>query len=346
MKIKKIVFGIMGLCMMGCAVTMGSNTSYAKNKTEIIKNNVLKEYRGNAETYNVPNNVKAISSRAFEKAKRLKKVVISKNVKKISYDAFSGAKNLTKITVNKKNRHFDSYKGVLYNEGFKEMIIVPEGIKTLVPASNSTISDGCHECLNLPKLTSLTIGAKWKTLGEETVWWNPGGLTQIKVQKNNKVFYVKDGNLFRKNNEGKVEYVLYIAKGSDEVAEYTIPSETEKINVYAFANANIKKLVIPESVTEIDIAAFNGCKVENLVIHSKNAKASMTGTDFATIWPSNNYTHCPNLKTITIMQDDTIMPHDGATNVFSKDVVIYSRVNSTAKLYAEKNGYQWCELKL
>ena len=46
------------------------------------------------------------------------------------------------------------------------------------------------------------------------------------------------------------------------------------------------------------------------------------------------------------MQDDTIMPYDGTTNVFSKDVFIYSRVNSTAKLYAEKNGYQWCELKL
>ena len=189
---------------VACAVVFAGNIASAKKSDQIIKGGVLKEYSGNAKTYTVPKNVKKISKKAFKNAKKLKKVIITENVKKIDFEAFCDAKKIETIVVNKKNKHFDSYKGILYNEKLKEILIIPEAIKKLVPAKKSNINDYCYDYMKLRKLESLTIGEKWYRI-PENVFYNLPTLNEVKVQKNNKVFFVEDGNLFRKNEDGKTK---------------------------------------------------------------------------------------------------------------------------------------------
>lgn len=329
------------ITLITCAILLTADNADAKKSNEVIKNGILKEYSGNAKIYTVPNNVKKILKKAFKKAKKLKKVVITENVKEIDFAAFCDAKKVASITVNKKNKKFDSYKGVLYSENHKEILIIPECIKKLVPAKKSTIHDDCYDYIKLRKLESLTIGEKWQKL-VEGVWWNLNPLKEIKVEKNNKVFFVEDGNLFRKNEDGKIEYAIYISKKNGE-DEYRIPSYVSKINEHAFADANIKKLIIPESVIDIESATFIDCKMETLQIESKNMMALADYDNFSTIW-SVNYIPCPNLKNVIFTQTDTVMP-PVMNKIFPDNIVISSPVNSTAKTYAEAKGYTWIELK-
>ncbi len=336
---KKIKHTIITI-LMACVILLTAENADAKKSEEVIKNGILKEYTGNAKTYTVPKNVKKISKEAFKKAKKLKKVVITENVKEIDFAAFCEAKKVEKITVNKKNKKFDSYKGVLYSENLKEILIIPEGIKKLVPAKKSNIHDECFDYIKLRKLESLTIGEKWNKL-VEGVWWNLNPLKEIKVQKNNKAFFVEDGNLFRKSEDGKIEYAIYVSKENGE-DEYRIPSYVSKINEHAFTNANIKKLIIPESVVDIE-ATFIGCRMETLQIESKNMMALADFDNFSTIWGAN-YVPCSKLKNVIFTQADIVMP-PVMNKIFPDNIVMYSPSNSTAKTYADAKGYTWCELK-
>lgn len=323
-----------------CFTVLGGSKAYAKKSKEVIKGNVLKEYSGNDKCYTVPKTVKKISKNAFAKAKNLKKVVITENVKEIDSAAFYGADKVSAIDVDKKNKRYDSYKGALYSEKLKELIIIPPGMKKLVPYKTCKISDECFEFLSLPKLESLTIGAKWDIKGEVR-WPVSDRLKEIKVQKGNKIFYVEDGSLFRKESNGTVSLMLYCSKESGPVNEYTVPANVSVIAGNAFSGANIKKIILPDSINEISMGAFSGCKVECVQIDNRNRSGNF--------WSAYMFDGCPELKKAVFTQNDTIMPGNGTAipgggNIFRKDVVIYSRANSTAKSYADAYGYQWCEL--
>ena len=128
------------ILLVFCCLMFAETNADAKKQAVIIKNGTLKEYSGSAIVYTVPANVKKISPKAFCKAKKLKKVIVTKNVKKIDFQVFCDAKKLEKIIVDKNNKFYASYKGVLYDKKLKEILIIPEAIKKLVPAKKSIIN--------------------------------------------------------------------------------------------------------------------------------------------------------------------------------------------------------------
>lgn len=106
---------------------------------------------------------------------------------------------------------------------------------------------------NCDKITSLTIPATVREIGEEFLGYNPR-LEHITVE---------DGSRYYKDIDG----ILYTADGAtllkcpihyfDPVA---VPDGVRTIADHAFQNSNITSVVLPNTLTEIGYAAFAWCK--------------------------------------------------------------------------------------
>ena len=297
---KKIVYGMLALCMVGCVVTKGTTTSYAGYKTEVIKNNVLKEYSGNAEAYKVPDNVKVIKTNAFAKAKKLKKLIISKNVRNIERDSISCAHNLKQIKVVKANKSYSSMDGVLYNKKGTKLYLCPAKKKTL------TISDRCKVVNNLEnlELEQLVIGKNVKKI-EDYSMQNVKKLKSIRVKSGNKKYCASDGVLFELNKYTGKKLVKYPAAKSCK--EYNIPEDVAVIGDYAFSYADIESIVVPENVKLLCENVFYYTNAKNITFEGKCIDNRYEGNSNS-ILADQDFSLCKNLQTMTFNDKDAVLP--------------------------------------
>lgn len=221
----------------------------------------------------IPNTVTSIEERAFFNCSEMTTIFIPESVTSIGDDAFGNCYKLSEITVSDDNRYFTTKDGVLFNKRMTKLICypagkegseytVPDGVTSLEPYA---IHGSSLNIINLPNiLTTIREGALSYNRGLSTISipervtiiepsaFAFSGITEIKVNENNKNYAAKDGVLFDKGLSTLIYY-----PSSKHVTEYSVPSGVTRIEDYAFFGKPVlQKIIIPDSVTSIGKNAF------------------------------------------------------------------------------------------
>ena len=116
------------------------------------------------------------------------------------------------------------------------------------------------------------------------------GLTEIKVDENNKHYADKDGVLFDKNLSTLIYY-----PSSKPGTEYSVPDGVTRIEDYSFVGKPIlQKIIIPDSVTAIGNNAFFyyfSNKIQEIVINK--TVGSINGAPWGAIYATVNWQEQP-----------------------------------------------------
>ena len=101
---------------------------FNKEKSTIIK---YPSNKNDISNYEIPSTVEIIEKYAFQNCTSLTSVTIPDSVTNISGSAFIGCNKLERINVSENNDTYSSVDGILYNKEKTEMLIVPEGNKSI-----------------------------------------------------------------------------------------------------------------------------------------------------------------------------------------------------------------------
>ena len=101
---------------------------FNKEKSTIIK---YPSNKNDISNYEIPSTVEIIEKYAFQNCTSLTSVTIPDSVTSISGSAFIGCNKLERIDVSENNDTYSSVDGILYNKEKTEMLIVPEGNKSI-----------------------------------------------------------------------------------------------------------------------------------------------------------------------------------------------------------------------
>ena len=101
---------------------------FNKEKSTIIK---YPSNKNDISNYEIPSTVEIIEKYAFQNCTSLTSVTIPDSVTNISGSAFIGCNKLERIDVSENNDTYSSVDGILYNKEKTEMLIVPEGNKSI-----------------------------------------------------------------------------------------------------------------------------------------------------------------------------------------------------------------------
>ncbi len=312
------------------------------------------------ENFDMNENTKIISDRAFVGCRNLKKVVIPEDVIYVGKGAFEDCNNLESLTIPFVGSTQHDFPNTEFNHSFIHCLGyifgmwgffvedvnsgVPESLKEVVVTGGTKIDEyAFYGCDNL---TSITI---------------PESVTRIDT----KVFYGCK-NLESVYYAGTIEDWWNIEKISDpmnyashfymlnekneyfEFVEIEIPEGVSTINAGQFNGFGyIKNIKLPSSLTYIGVNAFYGCKsLTNLDIPN-----SVTNIDHGA------FSYCSNLESITIPNGVTSIG-DGTFYFCEglKSVTIPKSVASIGEFafeycFALENVYytgtieDWCNIK-
>lgn len=252
---------------------------YNKDKT------VLYKYPPNkaGENFIVPETVKVIKDRAFEKAINLKSIVLPKNIIEIANSAFSSCKNLEKI-------NFPEGLKIIGSVAFYETAIteanLPQGLKEInfdafrrcsqlktvnIPGSVEKIGNSIFEdCRNLE---TIIIGEGISKIDflESTMFCVPklisipASVTEIKglcsaenviIDPKNEHYVVEDGVLY---NKDKTELIRCLNVQDRKI--YKAPDTLKKIRPHAFwLDKSAERVILPEGFTRIEDYGFTAAK--------------------------------------------------------------------------------------
>lgn len=181
---------------------------------------------------------------AFRDCAGLTSVTIPKSVEGIFvYDSeedhavniFGDCINLKEIVVDEDNRRFSVQDGILYQDTGKYLmfcptskqgsIIVPQGVIGIATYA----FDGCKK------------------------------LTEINVERNNKIFASLNGILYKKGEDGALSEIVRCPVGKE--GRITVADGVQTIGDFAFKNClGVKEIVMPSSIQSIRNGAFSGCE--------------------------------------------------------------------------------------
>ncbi len=215
--------------------------------------------------YIIPNDVFAISPKAFSGCKNLEKVIIPDSIVEIDDLTFSGCKSLHTVRLPKNLKHIglSAFSGT----ALQEIKIPDRVIRILEDAFSGT------------QIKSVTIPGSVQFLGTNP-FANCKNLTEIKVVKNSDKFFAKEGILFQVDNDGHIQIHCYPAGKKDKkyilpdieislgafsgcryLKEIVLPANLKIIKRFMFMSTHsLETITIPDSVIKIEPQAFIGCR--------------------------------------------------------------------------------------
>ena len=236
------------------------------------------------------NGVKKLAKGAFDKAVKLRNVLLGPSVDTIEDGAFGGNNDLAAFDVDPANPNYAADNGVIYTKNKEELVLFPAGKAgeyTTLPTTkkirnrafyyaqkvtkvtfNSNLeiidNDAFQATTNLENIT-FEAPAKIKTIG--TFAFQGSGLTELNIPASLEVVSwsafgstklkkvtVADGSQLQSINKAAFN-------GCKDLAEFTFEgsSTLNRIQEDAFSGDDkLKSFVIPEKVTVLERGAFNG----------------------------------------------------------------------------------------
>ena len=308
------------------------------------------------------NGVKKLAKGAFDKAVKLRNVLLGPSVDTIEDGAFGGNNDLAAFDVDPANPNYAAADGVIYTKNKEELVLFPAGKAgeyTTLPTTkkirkrafyyaqkvtkvnfNSNLEVIDNDAFQATtKLENITFEApsKIKTIG--TFAFQGSGLTELNIPASLQVVSwsafgstklkkvtVADGSQLQSINTGAFN-------GCKDLEEFTFEgsSTLNKIQADAFSGDDkLKSFVIPEKVTVLERGAFNGASGLETIIFKQPATMTVIG--------EGAFQNAKALKRIELPSTVTTISKDAFNTCSSlTEVVIPASVTTI-----DATGFQEC----
>lgn len=214
----------------------------------------------------VQEGVKFIQAQAFNGCDKITEIVMPKSITSIGEDdssisnVFRDCINLAEISVNEGNRLFSVREGMLYQGSILQFCPAGKQGNIMIPQDITDIAEDAFS------------GCK--------------GMTEITVEKNNRVYISLDGILYKKGEDAAPISLIHCPAGKE--GRITVADGVQTIGAFAFKNClGVKEIVMPDSIRSIGEGAFSGCE-DNVCIRCVSGSyaeryAKEMGMDYALI---------------------------------------------------------------
>lgn len=308
------------------------------------------------------NGVKKLAKGAFDKAVKLRNVLLGPSVDTIEDGAFGGNNDLAAFDVDPANPNYTADNGVIYTKNKEELVLFPAGKAgeyTTLPTTkkirnrafyyaqkvtkvnfNSNLEIIDNDAFQATtKLANITFEApaKIKTIG--TFAFQGSGLTELNIPASLEVVSwsafgstklkkvtVADGSQLQSINTGAFN-------GCKDLEEFTFEgsSTLNKIQADAFSGDDkLKSFVIPEKVTVLERGAFNGASGLETITFKQPATMTVIG--------EGAFQNAKALKRIELPSTVTTISKDAFNTCSSlTEVVIPASVTTI-----DATGFQEC----
>ena len=308
------------------------------------------------------NGVKKLAKGAFDKAVKLRNVLLGPSVDTIEDGAFGGNNDLAAFDVDPANPNYTADNGVIYTKNKEELVLFPAGkageYTTLSTTKkirkrafyyaqkvtkvnfNSNLEEIDNDAFQATtKLENITFEApaKIKTIG--TFAFQGSGLTELNIPASLEVVSwsafgstklkkvtVADGSQLQSINMGAFN-------GCKDLEEFTFEgsSTLNKIQADAFSGDDkLKSFVIPEKVTVLERGAFNGASGLESITFKQPATMTIIG--------EGAFQNAKALKRIELPSTVTTISKDAFNTCSSlTEVVIPASVTTI-----DATGFQEC----
>lgn len=283
-----------------------------------------------------------IGDNAFLNCKSLKSVSIPANTTDIAATAFDGCAALTDINASSASTVFSSIDGVLFDKNGETLIKYPyarTAEEYTVPDSVVTLADSSFK--NCANLASVTLGASFSSF-EGRVFAGCTALSDINVSDDNENYSSVNGVLYSKDGTELVKYPC-----GRESGEFEIPAGMTSFGSGAFADgAAITAFTVPEENTAF--TAINGVVFSkdeaSLIKYPMAAEADfyIVAENVASV-AENAFAGVAKLEGIEFASGETAIAPEAFSDT-NNELVFYGTMDSTAKVYAELNGYRFIAL--
>lgn len=250
-------------------ITLPSTVTYSGTEYNVtaVGSNVLKKLAGTEGidlTVTIPEGYTTIAGNAFQNCYGLKTITIPGSVTKINYNAFDGCKDLAAVTF-------------------------AEGTKALTFLNKVFLGCTALNDLQLPaRVTSVGAGS----------FQGCTSLTDLSAASD--AYFVQDGTLYEKNEDGK-GYTLHTYAPASTATSYTVPERVNGLPVtsifrMAFQNnANLTSVTVPASVTSFKSYAFDSCaKLMKISIAADSVTLDRTSSGSFTNLPEGSVIEVAN----------------------------------------------------
>lgn len=308
------------------------------------------------------NGVKKLAKGAFDKAVKLRNVLLGPSVDTIEDGAFGGNNDLSAFDVDPANPNYTAADGVIYTKNKEELVLFPAGKAgeyTTLPTTkkirkrafyyaqkvtkvnfNSNLevidNDAFQATTKLENIT-FEAPAKIKTIG--TFAFQGSGLTELNIPASLEVVSwsafgstklkkvtVADGSQLQSINTGAFN-------GCKDLEEFTFEgsSTLNKIQADAFSGDDkLKSFVIPEKITVLERGAFNGASGLETITFKQPATMTIIG--------EGAFQYAKALKRIELPSTVTTISKDAFNTCSSlTEVVIPASVTTI-----DATGFQEC----
>lgn len=308
------------------------------------------------------NGVKKLAKGAFDKAVKLRNVLLGPSVDTIEDGAFGGNNDLAAFDVDPANPNYAADNGVIYTKNKEELVLFPAGKAgeyTTLPTTKKIRNRAFYYAQKVTKVTfnsnleiidndafqattklaniTFEAPAKIKTIG--TFAFQGSGLTELNIPASLEVVSwsafgstklkkvtVADGSQLQSINEGAFN-------GCKDLEEFTFEgsSTLNKIQKDAFSGDDkLKSFVIPEKVTVLERGAFNGASGLETITFKQPATMTVIG--------EGAFQYAKALKRIELPSTVTTISKDAFNTCSSlTEVVIPASVTTI-----DATGFQEC----
>ena len=308
------------------------------------------------------NGVKKLAKGAFDKAVKLRNVLLGPSVDTIEDGAFGGNNDLAAFDVDSANPNYTADNGVIYTKNKEELVSFPSGKAgeyTTLPTTKKIRNRAFYYAQKVTKvnfnnnlevidndafqattkLENITFEApaKIKTIG--TFAFQGSGLTELNIPASLEVVSwsafgstklkkvtVADGSQLQSINMGAFN-------GCKDLEEFTFEgsSTLNKIQADAFSGDDkLKSFVIPEKVTVLERGAFNGASGLETITFKQPATMTVIG--------EGAFQNAKALKRIELPSTVTTISKDAFNTCSSlTEVVIPASVTTI-----DATGFQEC----
>ncbi len=308
------------------------------------------------------NGVKKLAKGAFDKAVKLRNVLLGPSVDTIEDGAFGGNNDLAAFDVDSANPNYTADNGVIYTKNKEELVLFPAGKAGEYTTLTTTKKIRNRAFYYAQKVTKVTFNnnlevidndafqattklenitfeapAKIKTIG--TFAFQGSGLTELNIPASLEVVSwsafgstklkkvtVADGSQLQSINTGAFN-------GCKDLEEFTFEgsSTLNKIQADAFSGDDkLKSFVIPEKVTVLERGAFNGASGLETITFKQPATMTVIG--------EGAFQNAKALKRIELPSTVTTISKDAFNTCSSlTEVVIPASVTTI-----DATGFQEC----